>query len=37
MSDGKLREALLALDLNRLTPIEALLKLAELRRLAESL
>ncbi|MFN3427128.1 MAG: DNA mismatch repair protein MutS [Candidatus Thermochlorobacter sp.] len=37
MSDGKLREALLALDLNKLTPIEALLKLAELRRLAESL
>ncbi|MCS7211077.1 MAG: DNA mismatch repair protein MutS [Chloroherpetonaceae bacterium] len=35
MGDSKLREALLQLDLNRLTPIEALLKLAELRRLAE--
>jgi DNA mismatch repair protein MutS len=35
MSDGKLRQALLALDLNKLTPIEALLKLAELRRMAE--
>lgn len=35
MSDGKLRQALLALDLNKITPIEALLKLAELRRMAE--
>lgn len=36
MGDSKLRDALLQLDLNRLTPIEALLKLAELKRLAES-
>jgi DNA mismatch repair protein MutS len=34
--DAEISKALLALDLNTLTPVEALMKLSELRRLAES-
>jgi hypothetical protein len=36
MGDTKLKEALLKLDLNKLTPIEAMMKLIELKRMAES-
>lgn len=36
MGDTKLKDALLKLDLNKLTPIEAMMKLIELKRMAES-
>ncbi|MCS6989419.1 MAG: DNA mismatch repair protein MutS [Chloroherpetonaceae bacterium] len=36
MGDSKLKDALRAIDVNKLTPIEALMKLVELKRLAES-
>lgn len=35
MGDSRLKDALRAVDVNKLTPIEALMKLAELKRLAE--
>ena len=34
--ESEIARALLALDLNTLTPVEALMKLSELRRLAEA-